>query len=49
MTESIGALIILLQQKQCYERDQVMQSFSHFDSPLIRKEFSEVFHHGIKQ
>jgi len=49
MAESIGALIILLQQKQSHERAQVMQSFSHFDSPEIREEFSEVFHHGINQ
>lgn len=49
MAESIGALIILLQQKQCHERNQVMQSFSYFDSPIIREEFSQVFHHGINQ
>ena len=49
MAESIGALIILLQQKQCRERDQVMQSFSSFDSLKIREEFSQVFHHGINQ
>lgn len=49
MAESIGALIILLQQKQCQERSQIMQSFSHFDSPEIREEFSQVFHHGTNQ
>ena len=49
MAESIGALIILLQQKQSLERAQVMQSFSSFDSHEIREEFSEIFHHGTNQ
>ncbi len=49
MAESIGALIVLLEQKQLAERAKVMQSFAVFDSPETRKEFSEIFHHGISQ
>jgi len=49
MAESIGALIILLQQKQSQERAQVMQSFAGFDSPEIKAKFTQIFHHGIKQ
>lgn len=49
MAESIGALIILLQQKQAKERAQVMQSFARFDSPEIKNQFSEIFHHGVNQ
>jgi CHAD domain-containing protein len=45
MAESIGALIILLQQKQSHERLKIMHSFSHFSSPKIRQEFSEAFHY----
>ena len=43
MAESIGALIILLLQKQLAERAKVMQSFTIFDSPETRMKFSEVF------
>ncbi|MCP4129205.1 MAG: CHAD domain-containing protein [Gammaproteobacteria bacterium] len=51
MAESVGALIILLQQKQFHERAQVIQSFSRFDSPEIREEFSKAFQQeqGITQ
>lgn len=42
MAESIGALIILLQQKQYRERTQIMQSFSRFDSPKIRRELEGI-------
>jgi len=44
MAESIGALIILLQQKQSHERNKIMHSFSHFTSPKIKKEFADAFH-----
>ena len=49
MAESIGALIILLLQKQLAERAKVMQSFTLFDSPETRMKFSEVFHDGVSQ
>lgn len=49
MAESIGALIILLRQKQAEERAQVTQSFADFDSAEIRKQFTDVFHHGTNQ
>ena len=49
MAESIGALIILLRQKQAEQRAQVTQSFADFDSPEIRQQFTDVFHHGTSQ
>jgi len=49
MAESIGALIILLQQKQQQERGLVMESFAKFDNQETRDRFSEIFHHGTNQ
>jgi CHAD domain-containing protein len=44
MAESIGALSILLHQKQSQQRKQIIQSFSRFNSSKIKKKFYNIFY-----
>ncbi|WP_282151035.1 CHAD domain-containing protein [Ruegeria atlantica] len=41
---SVGGLISVLDQRQLAERDRVIASFKHFDSPDIRHLFRSLFH-----
>ncbi len=42
---SVGGLIAVLDQRQKAERDRVIASFQHFDSPDIQNLFRTLFHH----
>lgn len=43
IAQSIGALTVVLHQRQTDERARVVSSFAHFDSPAVQSKFRELF------